>query len=153
MAGLDLAHRHEQRVPGDTCTFAGSPFEGERVKTVTDRRLHEPMPRRVELDLVDATAVPVVSVQLRRVLVGKVPLVEPVRRSDLSGERFDVVGRPRGTLACNSRGQHRVRRVEVVVGERRRLVEDVVGLHGRTVSPDTDDDRGVLATSGPSAVW
>ncbi len=125
MAGLDLAPGVEAGSAGDVRTGAvvGPRGAGE---ALADGDVHERVPRRVELHLVEAVAVAVVGAQL-----GLVPvrLLTPPLRLLGAGEAADavqVVEVPARSLALHAGEEHRVRS-DVVADPRRHLVDDVVG--------------------------
>jgi hypothetical protein len=91
---------------------------------VADRDLHQLVPRRVELDLVDSFAEAVVSAQPRRVRVGLEAPVDGLLRAGERAEVADQVVGPACALALEGFAQRCVRFEEVVVDERRRLVQD-----------------------------
>src|SRR6476619_3340450 len=79
------------------------------------------MPRRVELDLVDPLAEPVVRAHARWILVREPSPLE--RRAGQKGaERTRTRGRPAGALTLERLGERPVLGEQVVAVERRRLV-------------------------------
>ncbi|CAM5743665.1 hypothetical protein SALBM311S_11238 [Streptomyces alboniger] len=126
-----------QPCPASVCPHASPPAvratwapdrpsaQGSR-EPLGDRDPHQAVPARVELDLVDAVAVPVVRAQDRLVGVG---LFAPLLGLDAAGpepEPPDVLLRPAGLLPAQSLQQGAVLG-GVVRGEGRGLVGDVVG--------------------------
>jgi hypothetical protein len=85
-----------------------------RLHAVAEAKLEQRVPRRMELD-------PVGAVENRRMLVRQAPPLERLA-PELGPEGKQVVLGPRPTLATKRLEQRRVRRDEVVVAERRRLV-------------------------------
>jgi hypothetical protein len=90
-----------------------------------DRDRHQPVPRGVEVDLVDAMPVPIMGLQPRLVAVGLVGPALRFGRARQPAEPVEVAGRPRRALALDGRQQRRVGR-DVVVDQRRRLIEHLV---------------------------
>ena len=102
-----------------------------RLQAVADRALHQPVPRRVELDLVDAVAEAVVRRQLGVVAVGEHAVLAGLLGAGLGAERgelLDEVGRP---VAGDRLGEGDVGRDDVVADQRRRLVGGHAGVGGR----------------------
>ena len=98
----------------------------------------------VELDLVDPVAEAVVGAEPRRVLVR---LAAPALGDGAPRERADFLGVvlcPAGALAPQRLDQHAIRLEDVVVLERRGLVQDLVrGVGGAFL--DGGHRRGILA--------
>ena len=90
MARLDLTHHREHRVARHSRALACRSLERQTVEPVRDRRLQQPVPRRVELDLVDPVAEPVVRTQLRRVLVRQHAEMEHLGRAYGATELGDL---------------------------------------------------------------
>ena len=86
------------------------------------------MPGRVEDDLVDAVAVPVVGAQLGPVPVGLLAPLLRLRGAGEPAQPVQLVEGPPGTFADDALEQGRVVR-HVVPDQRRRLVGHVVGRH------------------------
>ncbi len=84
--GLELAHQVEPGRPGHVRAGAGLGDPRRAVQPPAHRRAHQPVPRRVELDLVDAVAVAVVGVQHRRVGVGEAGVLACLGRGDERGQ-------------------------------------------------------------------
>ena len=103
---------------------AGARFApGQRVEAVADGDLHQPVPRGVELDLVDAVAEAIVGAQLRRVGVG---LESPGKGLFGAGEAAQLehhVLRPGAALPFEGLAQRAAGLEQVVVDERRRLIQ------------------------------
>ena len=98
---------------------------GQRMEAVTDRDLHQLVPGRMKIDLVDAVAEPVVSAQPRGVGVG---LETPSDRLFGAGQRTqlaDEVLSPRSALALERLAQRAVGVEQVVAGEWWGLVQDL----------------------------
>ena len=125
-AALGLHQQHEHRGAGDV--GAGPRLApGQRVQAVADPDPHQLVPGAVELDLVDAVAVAVVGAQLGLVLVR---LEAPADRLARAADRAQLAGAvlgPLGALAAQRLDQRPVGVEGVVVLQRRRLVEDLVG--------------------------
>ena len=124
--GLGLRHAHEGGAAGDvSARLRVLPRRG--VQLVLDREAEQLVPGRVELDLVDAVADPVVGLQLRRVLVGGgAQGDDPLRAGKLADGRDPRLG-PIGPLAAHGLAQRAIRLEDVVVDEGGSLVEDLMG--------------------------
>ena len=96
------------------------------VQAVPDRDGHQLMPGRVELHLVDAMAKAVVGPQHRRLLVRLTAPLLRLGRAGQAAELAEAVLGPARALAAQ-RVEHRGIRGDVVPGQRRRLVEHLVG--------------------------
>ncbi len=90
---------------------------------MTDGHLHQPVPRGMELDLIDPVAETIVGPQHGRVGVGLKPPVDRLLRTGETAQLADHVLCPRATFPLERLAQRRVRLEEVVVDERRRLIE------------------------------
>ncbi len=144
-AGLDLAEQHEERGARDVRSgLPLDPRQGLHVRLEADPE--ERVPRRVELDLVDPLAVPVMRSQPGRVLVGKPAPVERVA-SEQFAERGDPLLPGLATLAAESLDERRVLLVEVVAGERRRLVRAARARDGHQAGGTFWLKRSTLAGS------
>ena len=92
VAGLDLARGQAHRRAGGVRAGA---IRGPRqaVQPLLGGQRHQPVPRGVELDLVDAVAEAVVGAQLRRMLVGQ---ASPLQRLAAPGgaDRLGLLARP-----------------------------------------------------------
>src|SRR3954451_13447104 len=84
------------------------------------------MPCRVELDLVDAGAVTVDGDELGRVLVGEPPPLLRLRRSGELAEPGQALVVPAAAVAGYAFHEREVAAVDVVPGQRRRLVLHLV---------------------------
>ena len=112
------------------CARAGfTPRQG--MEAMTDGNLHQPVPRGVELDLVDAVAEPIVAVQLRRVGVGQKAPGDGLFGARQPAELGDHVLCPRPALSFEGFAQGKIGLEEVVVDERRWLVQRLPGLCAR----------------------
>ena len=146
-AGLGLGEAHEGGRAGDV----GSRLRlapGQRMGAVGDVHLHQLVPRRVELDLVDPVAEAVVGAELGRVLVRHPAELDRRRPPGDLADGPDRVDRKVAALAGDGLDERPVRLEDVVVGERRRLVGHRVGRVGRvgwTVGDRHDSNR----TPGP----
>src|SRR5216683_4395842 len=107
----------------DSCA---APAPRQSVKAVTDRDLHELMPRRMELHLVDTVAEAVVRAELRRVGVGLEAPADRLLGACQVTEVGDQVLRPRRALSLHRLTQRSVCLEQVVVDERWRLVQVLV---------------------------
>ena len=94
---LHLPGEHEERGARDMCSRTRL-RPGERVQPVPDGEAHQLVPRRMELDLVDPLAEPVVRPQLRRVLVREPPPLERLARQQRP-ERRTALGGPARAFA------------------------------------------------------
>src|SRR5260370_14067238 len=134
MPGLDL--RPDVECGGSSGMRARARLAPRQsMEAVADGDLHESVPCRMELRLIDAVAEAVVGVELGRV---GVRLKAPGDRLLSAGEPSELVDgvlRPRATLTLERLAQGRVGVEEVVADERRRLVGDVVRAHAPTPSP------------------
>jgi len=90
------------------------------------RDRHQRMPGRVELHLVDAVAEAIVGPQHRRMLVCLTAPLLGLGRTGQAAEFAHAVLGPARALAAQ-RVEHRGVRGDVVPGQRRRLVEYLVG--------------------------
>jgi len=107
---------------------------------VLHRERHDPVPGRIELDLVDAVAVAVVRAQLGRLLVRARAERQGLGASAQRGEGADPLCCPAGALTLEPLAQRRIDGEEVDVREGRRLVLDLVSaeairLHERSIAP------------------
>ena len=120
---------HEHRGPRDVGTPTGlSP--GQRVQPEADANPHQFVPGAVEFDLIDAIAVAIVCTQDRLALVGlKAQADRLSRAADLSQLAGALLGPP-APLAAQRLDQGTVRIKGVVVLQRGRLVENLVGARG-----------------------
>src|ERR1019366_9410949 len=87
---------------------------------------HQLVPRGVEFHLVDPVAEPVVGAQHGRVLIGKPGLALRLRQSRQQAELAHLGHSPAGALPLQ-RGQQRRIAGHVVPGQRRGLIDDLVG--------------------------
>src|SRR3954452_6819860 len=91
------------------------------------------MPGRIELDLVDPVAVAVVGPQHGQIGVGAATVGDGLGRAGDDAEVAHAVNAPVATLADERFLERDVELVEVLVLERNRLVEDLVGRGGAAV--------------------
>ena len=125
--GFGLGEDEEHRRPRHVGAGAWlAPWQ--RVQAVGNRQLHEPMPGRMKLDLVDALAVAVVGAQHRRKGVGLDAPVDRLPSGD-GAELADAVERPPAALALQRVGEGVIALERVVAAQRRRLIEHFVGCH------------------------
>ena len=120
VARLDLRGEHEERRPRDVRAVAAVVHEASAGPP--DRQAHQVVPRRMELDLVDALAEAVVRAQLRRMLVREPPPLE--RRAGRAAGRTPSTApaaQPAPSRSSAS-ASGRFAREQVVAGERRHLV-------------------------------
>ena len=150
---LGAAPQVELRGPGHVRTRAGVPPR-RGVHPGADGHVHQLVPGRVELDLVDAVAEPVVGAQHGRVLVGQPAPVLRLGGAGAAADLADLRLRPAGALAAQ-RVQHGRVVGYVVPGQRRGLVEDLVRRRHRRLLGDVSDGReagtGTLRAGGISA--
>ena len=126
MPRLDLGLHVEPRRPRDMRALARlAPRRG--VQAVFDRDPHQLVIGGMKAHEIDAPAIAVVGVEIRRIAIGERAELEIVGRAELRAERFEVGARPIGALARNALSKRGVAGEEVVVGEREGLVEDFVG--------------------------
>jgi len=81
----------------------------------------------MELDAVDPVAVTVVTLELGRVTIGEEPPLIDLGRSDPSTEFRDQVDSPTAAVALECVDKRRFRCGQVVLVERGRLIQDLVG--------------------------
>lgn len=114
------------------------------MKTVSHRQVEEPVPGRMEINLVDPVAIAVVSSEFRRVAVGKkTPLVN-FGRGDPPPKLLDLVDGPSGVVALQCVDQGRLRCGQVVLVERGGLIQDLVGGDPRSlISNEATQRQGV----------
>src|SRR5258708_29742034 len=98
-----------------------APREG--VEPVADGPLGQPVPGGMELDLVDPVAETIVRPQHRRMGVGLEAPVDRLLRARETPQLADHVGGPRRAFPLEGFAKRRVGLEEVVVDERRWLVE------------------------------
>ncbi len=125
MAAFDLAPEIETARTGDVC--AGLRLAPRRrVETEADRCFHQPVVGRVEFDLVDAITETVENLEFWRVCVRlKAPcdrLGAPAPLADLVQQRLG----PRGAVPRDGLAKREVGFVQIVPGERRGLICDLV---------------------------
>ena len=128
-ARLDLAEQHEQRCPRDVrARLRLDPRE--RLQARVQAEPEQRVPGGMELDLVDPLAVAVVCPQLRRILICEPAPFERLAAERLA-ERGDLRLPGRAAFPAESLDESRVLFVEVVAGERRRLVARRCALRRR----------------------
>jgi len=120
------------------------------VDCVRDRKAHQLVPRRVEIDLVDAVSETIVSAQARRVLVRLETERQHLLRRRGPRKSADLVSGPGSALAPQRLFEHLVARQRIVVLQRRRLVQHAVTRHGATV-PRVTKPCGFAPAGGSSA--
>ena len=126
VAALDLRPNQEAGGAGHVrAALVERPRGGMQARH--DRRLHQPVVRRVVAHLVAAVAVPVVGVQHRLVPVCLPAPGERLRAACPLAEGAELLGRPAGAEPLHRLGQRGVRTEDVVALERGDLVEDLVG--------------------------
>ena len=121
MAALHLRPDVESSGPGGVRAGSRLPPR-QRVQAVTDRDPHQLVPRRVDLDLVDALAEAVVGAEVRRVRVGLEAPVDRLLGPGQATELVDQVVGPGAAFALQGLAEGRVGLEDVVIDERRRLV-------------------------------
>ena len=120
-ARVDLAPRVHQRRAHDVRTgLRISPRQ--RVDLALDRLAQAPVPRRVELDLVDAVAVAVVRAQARLVALGALGVLDRLDAARQLARVAQPVDAPAAALALERLAQRQVGIEDVVGRDRRRLV-------------------------------
>ncbi len=101
------------------------------MQTPADGGVHQPVPRGVQLDVVDPVPVAVVGPQHRRVRVGQPGVLAGLRRADEPGQRLERRQRVSRALAGDRLDEHGIARERVESRQRRRLVPVAAGLrHG-----------------------
>ena len=119
----------------------GLPLPRRRGQPVADRALHQPVPGRVELDLVDPVAVAVVRRQLGVVLVGEPALLAGLGGAGLGAQRQQPLEHLGRAVAHDGLAQREVGGDDVVADQRRHLVGGrphgcaIGSPHGPTVEP------------------
>ena len=103
---------------------------GTGMHTVLEQHTEQRMPSRVKDDFVAAIAVAIERFQLRRIGIGEKTKLDRLGIAAALAERVQVFDRPARALARDTLTQRRVGGEEIIARERRRLVEDVVGLKG-----------------------
>lgn len=128
-AGLDLAVQVEaggRRGPAAAACIAECKRHEAFVAILAEQRV----PRRVEVDAVDAPAAPVERVQLRRVAVRFVGEPRGVGAAEPRTVRIELRHGPVGARPGERVAQREIRREEVIVDEFVELVRDGVGRVG-----------------------
>ncbi len=125
MPGLSLCPGVELGSPGDVGTRLDI-RPGSGVQAVADRRRHQLMPGRVELDLVEPVPVPVVGAQDRFIRVSEPCLLDHLGRACELAELVQFRKNP-ARAVLSDRGQQGLVGRDVVPGQGRRLVDDLVG--------------------------
>ena len=95
---------------------------GQRVQLALDRLAQQPVPRGVEIDLVDAPAVAVVGPQDGLVALGALGVLERLGRAGQLAGVAQAVDAPRAALALERLAQGQIGLEGVEGGQRRRLV-------------------------------
>jgi hypothetical protein len=136
VAGLDLRRHVEPRRPRHRAHagFLVEHVPDRAVQAGSDAPPHQRMPRRVEVDLVDAIAVRVEASERRREDVGDAAKLEGLRRPPLGAE-LDHLVHDGLRYAFHQRAKNRIALEKVKAGERRRLVEDLVRICWRNQKP------------------
>ena len=112
-----------------TCAPGRGSDQGERGDPARDRAVEQPVPGRIELDLVDALAEAIVGDQPRLVALGPPRMGLRVRRGGDDARLADPLHRPLGALARQRLPQRGVALEQVDVLEGNRLVQ----THGPSV--------------------
>src|SRR5689334_117499 len=155
-----MTPQHEQRRPDHVRTAARIP-PGQAVDPPLDRAAQQPVPRRIELDLVDPVAVAVVGAEDRDVALGAPAVLERLDAPGHGARLPCAVGPPVAALTLQPFLQREIDFEEVDRLERWRLVQDLAsGIDGvksrHDVNPDSQGyrrptRRGALdAWLGPS---
>ncbi len=129
-AGLDLPEEKDAGRPSDVRSLSRL-GPGTRVQPVLDAQPEEGVPGGVVLDLVSAPADAVVRVNYGRVPVREETELDRLFPAEELAERGEPFGRPRRPLAGDGFAERAVGGEEVVAGEGRRHVRDLVGLELR----------------------
>ena len=125
---------HMKAAPRATWAPGRGSRQGSEWSSCSTAEPHQLVPGGVELDLVDAVAVAVVGAQLRRVLVGlRAPASMRRAAAGDRADRGDPLLGPVGALAPHRLDQRPVGLEDVVVDQRRRLVDDLVGCRSRAL--------------------
>ena len=132
-AGVGLRPQAHQRRAGDVGARARV-APRQRVDLALDRAAQQPVPRRVEVDVVDAVPVAVVGLQPRRVALGAAAVLLRLGRARHGARVARAVDGPAAALALERLAQREVDLEEVGPLERGGLVDDFVGLVWRSVS-------------------
>jgi hypothetical protein len=104
---------------------------GQGVQAPTHRRRHQLVPGGMERHLIDAVAIAIMGVQRRRILVRREAPADSLRRSRAPPNFAQPCRRPARALTRHAFAQWRIRREEIVIHQRRRLVQHLVrGLDG-----------------------
>ena len=114
-------------MPRATCAPGCRRGPRQRVRAVADRQRHQLVPRRMELDLVDAVAEAVVAPELGQVAVGVArQLARRCALATVAPASAQQPVRPSDLLAPGDLDQQAVAGEGVVADERRRLVHHLV---------------------------
>ena len=120
-AGVHLAPDVEGGGANDMCPGLRI-APGQRVQLALDRLAQQPVPRGVEIDLVDAPAVAVVGPQDGLVALGALGVLERLDRAGQLAGVAQAVDAPRAALALERLAQGQIGLEGVEGGQRRRLV-------------------------------
>ncbi len=136
VTALDLTPDQQSRGPSELGQAGGVRGPRRPGQAVAHRGVHQAVPRRVELDLVDAPAVPVVRAQDRRVLVGQPPPVEGLGRpGDLPKSVQRALVDEALAVLSDCVPQRPVGRIQVEAVQGWRLVRHVVGRRHAQILP------------------
>ena len=124
-AGVGLRPQAHQRGAGDVGARARV-APRQRVDLALDRAAQQPVPGRVEVDVVDAVAVAVVGLQPRRVALGAAAVLLRLGRARHGARVTRAVDGPAAALALERLAQREVDVEEVGPLERGGLVDDLV---------------------------
>ena len=117
-----------------TCAPARGSRHGNACSPCGDARVHELVPRRVVLDLVDAMAEAIEDAQLGHLLVRLDAPRDGLAAGELA-ERVQFVERPLGALTAHGIAERAIGAEDVEVDERGWLVDDLVSAgHAATVA-------------------
>src|SRR4029077_8441536 len=125
-AALGLHQEGEHRGAGDVGARARF-APGRRVQALVDADPHQFVPGAVELDLVDTVAVAVVGAQLGLLFVRLEAPADRLGGAADGAQLARLLLGPAGALALQRLGQDAIGVEGVVVLQRRRLVEDLMG--------------------------
>ncbi len=130
VACLRLRPDVELGCPGDMRSRLGARPRG-RMQAMADCSCHELMPGWMEVDLVYPVAVPVVGTQHGRVLVGLPRELDNLGRAGHQAERVQFWDHP-GRAVLGDSGQQRLICRDIMAGQRRDLISDLMGRAPRT---------------------
>ncbi len=126
MPSLVLRGEQHQSSPRHVC--AGLKFgPGQARKAVLDSEAHQLVPGGVEFNFVGPVTESVVGVKHGRILVGLESPADGLFGAGQPAELLELRRGPSSALALESCGQNNVGSEQIVVHQRRRLVQNLVG--------------------------